>query len=157
MIAFDHPFSVRPVIRTLIGMTHTPTVTPGPVTAVAAADPVAAERHFLGRLSFETDPADVATQLRAAPDGIVLVDTRSAEAYAEAHIPGAVSLPHAAIGSDALAALPPDALVVTYCWSVTCNASTKGAARIAALGRPVKEMIGGIAAWQAEGFPVERG
>lgn len=129
----------------------------GPATAIAAADPEVAARHFLGRLSFETDPADVAAQRRDAPDEIVLVDTRSAEAYVEAHIPGAVSLPHATIDAEALAALPADALVVTYCWSAACNASTKGAARIAALGRPVKEMIGGIVAWQAEGFPVERG
>ena len=136
-------------------MPHTATTT-GPVTAVAAADPVAAERHFLDRLAFETDPSDVASQLRDAPDEIVLVDTRSAEAYAEAHITGAVSLPHATIDAEALATLPPEALVVTYCWSVTCNASTKGAARIAALGRPVKEMIGGIVAWEAEGLPVER-
>jgi rhodanese-related sulfurtransferase len=56
----------------------------------------------------------------------------------------------------ALAALPPRALVVTYCWGPACNAATKGAARIAGLGRPVKEMLGGIAAWEAEGLPVER-
>jgi rhodanese-related sulfurtransferase len=152
----DHPFSGRSGLRTLIGMTHTPTATPGPVTVVAPADPAVAERHFLDRLAFETDPADVAAQRRDAPDQIVLVDTRSAEAYTEAHIPGAVSLPHATIDAEALAALPPDALVVTYCWSTTCNASTKGAARIAGLGRPVKEMIGGIAAWEAEGFALER-
>jgi rhodanese-related sulfurtransferase len=135
-------------------MTHISST--GPVTAVAAADPAEAERHFLGRLAFETDPSDVAAQLRDAPEAIVLVDTRSAEAYAAAHIAGAVSLPHATIDADALAALPSDALVVTYCWSVTCNASTKGAARIAALGRPVKEMIGGIVAWESEGFAIER-
>jgi rhodanese-related sulfurtransferase len=153
---FDPPFSDRRLVRTVIAMSHTPTATPGPVIAVAAADPSAAERHFLDRLAFETDPADVAAQLRDAPDQIVLVDTRSAEAYADAHLPGAVSLPHATIDAAALASLPDDALIVTYCWSVTCNASTKGAARIAALGRPVKEMIGGIVAWQAEGFAIER-
>jgi rhodanese-related sulfurtransferase len=153
-MTFDPPFTGRPVVRTVIAMPHT--ATPGPVTAVAAADPVVAERHFLDRLAFETDPADVAAQLRGDPAAIVLVDTRSAEAYAEAHITGAVSLPHASIDAESLAALPSDALVVTYCWSIHCNASTKGAARVAALGRPVKEMIGGIAAWEAEGLPVER-
>lgn len=126
-----------------------------PVTAVAPAAPVVAERHFLGRLAFETDPSDVATQLRVAPGSIVLVDTRSAAAYAERHIAGAVSLPHATIDAAALATLPPDALVVTYCWSAACNAAVKGAARIAGLGRPVKEMLGGIAAWEAEGLPTE--
>lgn len=150
----DHPFSGGTDLRTVVGMPHTPAT--GPVTTVAPAEPATAERHFLDRLAFETDPADVAAQLRDAPGEIVLVDTRSAEAYADAHIVGAVSLPHATIDAASLADLPPDALVVTYCWSIHCNASTKGAARIAALGRPVKEMIGGIAAWEAEGFAVER-
>lgn len=133
-------------------MTDTPHL---PVTAVPAAAPAEATAHFQGRLAFETDPADVASQLVADPASIVLVDTRAPEAYAAAHLPGAVSLPHAAIDAEALAGLPADALLVTYCWSISCNAGTKGAARIAALGRPVKEMIGGIAAWRAEGYPVE--
>lgn len=128
---------------------------PLPVTAVPAAAPADAAAHFRGRLAYETDPADVADQMAADPASIVLVDTRSSEAYADAHLPGAVSLPHATIDTDALAGLPAEALLVTYCWSISCNAGTKGAARIAALGRPVKEMIGGIAAWQAEGYPVE--
>jgi len=134
----------------------TQTVLPaGPVVAVPAADPATAARHFGSRLAVETDPADVAEQLALDPTAIVLVDTRSPEAYAEAHLPGAVSLHHPTITAEALAALPTDALVVTYCWSISCNAATKGAARIAALGRPVKEMIGGIGAWRSEGFPVE--
>ena len=112
----------------------------GPVTAIAAAD-----------------PADVAAQLRIAPDDIVVVDTRSPEAFAAAHVPGAVNLPHASIDAAALAGLPAHALLITYCWGPACNAATKGAARIAALGRPVKEMIGGINGWEAEGYPLERG
>jgi len=130
---------------------------PRPVTLVRAAAPVVAERHFVSRLAFETDPSDVAAHLRAAPDEIVVVDTRSPEAYAEAHVPGAVSLPHASIDAAAVAALPAHALLVTYCWSPSCNAAAKGAARLAALGRPVKEMIGGIEGWRAEGLPVEAG
>lgn len=128
-----------------------------PVTQVQAAAPVVAERHFLSRLAFETDPSDVAAHRRSAPDDIVLVDTRSPEAYTVGHIPGAVSLPHATIDAAALAALPARALLVTYCWGPACNAAAKGAARIAELGRPVKEMIGGIDAWRAEGFGVETG
>ncbi len=114
-----------------------------------------AQRHFLGRLAFETDPADVAAHLATAPGDLVLVDTRTRNAYAASHLPGAVSLPHAEIDEAALAALPAGALVVTYCWGPACNAATKGAARIAAAGRPVKEMLGGIAAWQAEGLPLQ--
>ena len=143
---------------TLADMTRTSThPAAGPVTAIAAADPAVAARHFLDRLAVEADPADVAAQLRIAPDDIVVVDTRSPEAFAAAHVPGAVNLPHASIDAAALAGLPAHALLITYCWGPACNAATKGAARIAALGRPVKEMIGGINGWEAEGYPLERG
>ncbi|WP_349257890.1 rhodanese-like domain-containing protein [Iamia sp.] len=97
------------------------------------------------------------TTMQSSPVVWSQCSTRSPEAYAAGHIPGAVSLPHATIDAAALASLPARALLVTYCWGPACNAAAKGAARIAELGRPVKEMIGGIDAWRAEGFPVEHG
>ena len=45
-----------------------------------------------------------------------------------------------------------DALFVVYCAGPHCNGSTRAALRIAQLGRPVKEMIGGITGWRDEGF-----
>ena len=36
-----------------------------------------------------------------------------------------------------------------------CNAATNAAARLAALGRSVKEMLGGFEYWVREGHPVE--
>jgi rhodanese-related sulfurtransferase len=51
----------------------------------------------------------------------------------------------------------PPMTVIAYCTSVSCNASTKGALRLSQLGIPVKEMLGGLRAWEAEGYPVERG
>jgi rhodanese-related sulfurtransferase len=135
-------------------------VTPFAVTASrVAADPPAAPpdalAHFAARLAFECDPADVAADLRDGSAAFVLLDCRSRAAYARAHLPGAVSLPHAEIDEAALAALPADALVVTYCWGPACNAATRGARRVAALGRPVKELIGGFEYWVREGLPLE--
>jgi 3-mercaptopyruvate sulfurtransferase SseA len=46
-------------------------------------------------------------------------------------------------------------VAVVYCWSATCNAATKAAGRLSALGIQVKEMIGGLDAWIREGYPVE--
>ena len=40
---------------------------------------------------------------------------------------------------------------------IHCNASTKTALRLATLGYRVKEMLGGMAAWQAEGYEVAVG
>jgi rhodanese-related sulfurtransferase len=114
----------------------------------------AATDHFERRLAFETDAADVWTAVKSGSPGFTLIDARSPSAYAKAHLPGAVSLPHAQIDEGSLAALP-DGALVTYCWGPGCNAATKAAAKLSALGRPVKEMIGGFEYWVREGSPVE--
>ena len=44
---------------------------------------------------------------------------------------------------------------MVYCWGVSCNSSTKAAARLAGLGVQVKEMIGGIEYWLREGHDTE--
>jgi rhodanese-related sulfurtransferase len=124
-----------------------------PTTTLAAA-PAEAHAHFTHKLAVETDAADVAAALAGGEADFVLVDARSPEAYADGHLPGAVSLPHAAIDAEALAALP-DRLIVTYCWGPGCNGATRAAANVAALGREVKEMIGGYEYWVREGHPVE--
>jgi len=47
-------------------------------------------------------------------------------------------------------------LLVVYCWGPACNGATKAAAELAALGRPVKEMLGGFEYWAREGHAVAR-
>lgn len=126
------------------------------ITAIPAAPPEEAARHFSARLRLETDAADVGHAVAAGPLDFVLVDARSPEAYAAGHISGAVSLPHATIDAQAVAALPAG-LVVAYCWGPGCNAAHRAAARLAEHGRPVKEMIGGWDAYVAEGHPVAEG
>jgi rhodanese-related sulfurtransferase len=123
-------------------------------TPAVPGDAATALEHFERRLVVETDVADVAEALAAGPPDFVLVDARSDAAYAAGHVPGAISLPHARIDADAVAALP-DGLIVTYCWGPSCNGATKAAVRLAALGRPVKEMIGGFEYWERDGHPVE--
>ncbi len=130
------------------------TITRSPVSAVQPADPRSALDHFARRLAVETDAADVASALAAGERDFVVVDARSSEAYARGHLPGAVSMPHAEIDEAALATLP-DGLVVTYCWGPGCNAATKAARRLAELGRPVKEMLGGYEYWVRDGHRVE--
>jgi rhodanese-related sulfurtransferase len=48
-----------------------------------------------------------------------------------------------------------NAMYVTYCDGIGCNASTKGALNLAELGFQVKELIGGIEWWKRDGYPVE--
>ena len=45
---------------------------------------------------------------------------------------------------------------VVYCAGPHCNGANKGAVRLARLGRPVKEMIGGIVGWRSERFELEK-
>jgi rhodanese-related sulfurtransferase len=116
--------------------------------------PEIAYAHFTHRLGVETDADDVGTALLDGSADFVLLDARSPAAYAAAHLPGAISLPHRAITEEALDALPGGPIVV-YCWGPGCNAATKAGAKLAALGREVKEMIGGFEYYAREGFPVE--
>lgn len=125
------------------------------ITALPAAPPADAARHFEARLALETDAADIGAAVAAGDTGdFVLVDVRSRAAFAAGHVPGAVSLPYAEIDAAALDALG-DRLIVVYCWGPGCNAAQHGAARIARLGRPVKEMLGGFEYYVREGWAVE--
>ena len=113
-----------------------------------------AYEHFTRRLAVETDADDVAAAIREDAVDFVLIDARSERAYAAAHLPGAISLPHKAITRETLDALP-EGLIVAYCWGPGCNAATKAGAKISALGREVKEMLGGFEYFVREGHPVE--
>jgi rhodanese-related sulfurtransferase len=122
------------------------------VTATPAAPAVAAHAYFRSKLAFEADPADIAKAIAGGVQDFTLVDCRPTGNYNKAHLPGAISLPWAEITEASLADLP-EGLLVTYCWGPSCNAATKGAERLADLGRQVKEMIGGIEYWIREGHP----
>jgi rhodanese-related sulfurtransferase len=111
--------------------------------------------HFAARLSFETDPSDVAADIGAGVTGWVLVDSRSQASWDQGHVPGAIHLPTAEIAVRAASVVPAGSSVVTYCWGPGCNGGTKAALEFAKLGYPVKEMIGGFEYWTREGLPVE--
>lgn len=124
-------------------------------SAVGEFEPVSAEeaiRHFEGKLRLEVDPADVHFDFEKGIRTFVVVDTRSKEDFEREHIPGAVSLPHRQMNAGTTRDLPRDQIIVTYCWGPACNASTKGALKLARLGFNVKELIGGIEGWKGDGF-----
>lgn len=110
--------------------------------------------YFAARLAYETDPSDVHAD-RAAGQNIVVVDVRSAEAWAQGRVAGALHMPHGEIASRAAEEIPADAEVIVYCWSPGCNGGVRGALEFARLGYRVREMIGGFEYWVREGYPVE--
>jgi rhodanese-related sulfurtransferase len=103
----------------------------------------------------ETDVSDVAAALESGRPGFVLLDSRSAESWAQGHVPDAVHLPGREIPVRAPAELNRSVPVVTYCWGPGCNGATRAALALATLGFRVREMIGGFEYWAREGLPVE--
>lgn len=134
---------------------NAPTRTFSAVREYPAAAPDDARRHFLARLSVETDPADLVHDLVAGTGNLVIIDARGPEHFARCHIRGARNLPHRQISAETTADIDRNALLVTYCWGPSCNASMRAAAKLAALGFAVKELTGGLEYWRKEGCPVE--
>lgn len=122
------------------------------VRQTPAATPTAAMEHFSARLQFETDCSDVAASQQAGEVDFVLLDVRSAAAYALGHVPGATSLPHREMTAERMAAYPADTLFVVYCAGPHCNGAQQAAFKLARLGYAVKEMIGGLTGWLDEGL-----
>ena len=125
------------------------------VIAIPPEEPKVAELHFRSKLAFETDPSDVYMDLQNNSAEIIVIDARTQEAYSQAHVPGATNLPWRKIDLSSTAAMPKDKVLVTYCDGIHCNASTKAAMRLTALGFRVKEMLDGMQGWKREGYPVE--
>jgi rhodanese-related sulfurtransferase len=120
------------------------------VSEIPAANPEEAYRHFASKLSVETDPSDVMLDLQRGQSSFVILDVRSNDDYEDCHIETAINIPHRQINPESTIQLPKDKIIVTYCFGPGCNASTKGAMRLAALGFKVKEMIGGLEYWKRE-------
>ena len=111
-------------------------------------------QHYEDKLRYETDSWDLNEAIQNG-DSVVVIDARSPEAFAEEHIPGAISFPHRTMNEDSTADLDRDTLYVTYCDGIGCNASTKGALNMARLGFRVKELMGGLDWWKRDGYPIE--
>ena len=103
------------------------------------------------KLAYEMDSADVYEALQK-DEAIVVIDGRSSGAYAEEHIPGAVSLPHREISFNSTEMLDKSKLYVCYCDGIGCNASTKTALKLLTLGFQVRELIGGMDWWKRDGY-----
>ena len=109
-------------------------------------------QHHLGRCPRRS--AEIAHQIEAGGCTQIL-DVRGPEAYAAGHVPGAIHLPHGKITEGKMREFPDDTLFITYCAGPHCNGATRGAIRLARLGRPAKIMIGGVTGWLDEGFMLE--
>ncbi len=106
---------------------------------------------YQAKLDYEIDSWDLQEALSRS-DNIVVVDTRSIEAYDREHIPGAISIPHKTMDKQTTSHLDPSKTYITYCDGIGCNASTKGALKMTQLGFRVKELLGGLDWWVRDGY-----
>lgn len=106
----------------------------------------------LPRAAGALKPKEVAQLLRARQ--ICLVDTRPAEVYARAHLPGAMNIPQSEVQARAAELMELPAAPVLYCRT---GADSKAlAAALALEGMPVSFLDGGVLGWEGDGFALER-
>ena len=110
--------------------------------------------YFEAKLAAQADVMDVVRFLDRGDDELVLVDARAGEAYAEEHLPGAISVPVDA-AAEIVNGLDPGRQYVVYCWRSTCHLAAKVALELANRGLDVREMNTGWREWKAEGWPTE--
>ena len=113
-------------------------------TAACAADvPKIGQEALAGRMS-------------AADAGLIVLDVRTPQEFAEGHVPGAINIPHeeleARIGELESAR---DADVVVYCRSGRRSGIALGLLEKAGFSRRF-QLEGDFLAWSAAGRPVQR-
>ena len=100
--------------------------------------------------------------LRAALDRrepLVLLEALPPMYFEDAHLPGALNLPHDRVDELAASLIPSkDTRVVVYCANLPCQNSGIAARRLVQLGYTnVREYAEGKQDWIEAGLPVERG
>ncbi|MEO6742610.1 MAG: rhodanese-like domain-containing protein [Chthoniobacteraceae bacterium] len=103
----------------------------------------------------DVTPDEAAALMKDKP-GVLVLDVRTPDEFADGHIAGAKNLDF--LGDDfekGLAALPTDRPVIVHC--AAGNRSSKVVAKIEALKLPVQilHMKAGFNGWKAAGKPVE--
>jgi rhodanese-related sulfurtransferase len=102
------------------------------------------------------------TELRAkleAGEELTLVEALGPAYYEEAHLPGAINIPHEQVDELAPSLLPDkQAQIVVYCASGPCRNSGIAARRLERLGYTnVRDYHEGKAEWIAAALPTESG
>ncbi|BDR52586.1 sulfurtransferase [Bombiscardovia nodaiensis] len=107
-------------------------------------------------LASSISPMDYLQSQRATPGKYFLVDVRNAPAEKkQVKIEGAHDIPLQEL-EQRIGELPKGQTILVYCWDVWCNMAKKASLILLNNGFEVKELSGGIAAWQQLRLPVEQ-
>ncbi|HEV7804638.1 MAG TPA: rhodanese-like domain-containing protein [Solirubrobacteraceae bacterium] len=108
-----------------------------------------------------TDTTITRDELQAAiaAGDVVVVETLGPQYYEDAHLPGAINIPHTEVARLAPALLPDKATrIVTYCSNLACRNSEMAAAQLRALGyADVRKYAEGKEDWREAGLALEHG
>jgi len=85
---------------------------------------------YQNKLDYEMDSSDLFAALENG-EKLVPVDTRQSFGFDKEHIPGAINLYHRQMDEYTTSHLNKEAIYVCYCDGIGCNASTKGALKMA--------------------------
>lgn len=92
---------------------------------------------------------DEAVAMMEQESGYIILDVRTPEEFAEAHIPNAINVPNESIGEGEIPELPDkDQLIMVYCRSG--RRSKQAAKKLASLGYTNIVEFGGIIDWKGE-------
>lgn len=95
-----------------------------------------------------------AKDLLAQRDNFVVLDTRSAEEFAEGHIAGAINIPHTEVANQLARLQSIDKTIVVHCRSGR-RALVAEQALLDAQFSNLKHLEGDIKGWVAQGLPLE--
>lgn len=110
-------------------------------------------------MSVKTISRDELKRKLDGDESVVLVETLGPASYEDAHLPGAINIPHTQVDELAPGLLPDKtAQVVVYCSNRACQNSPQAARRLGALGyENVFDYEEGKQDWIGAGLPTESG
>jgi rhodanese-related sulfurtransferase len=109
---------------------------------------------FKAKAAAYTSPMAVKALIGSAKADFVLVDVRIPGPQLTWRIPGALAIPASAM-EQRFSEVPKEKLIVLYCWDTWCSLATTSALVLLSHGYRVKELYGGVAAWQTLHLPQE--
>ena len=107
------------------------------------------------QIELTISPMDYMALKKQDPESTILVDVRNAPpALKKEKILGAIDIPLNEL-EDKLSQLPKDKIIIVYCWDVWCNMAKKASILLIENGYEIKELSGGISAWNTLNLPTE--
>lgn len=100
-------------------------------------------------MSYTQISMEEAVAMMATEENYIILDVRTAEEFAEKHIPNAINIPNETIGNEEIEELPDkNQLILVYCRSG--NRSKQASEKLVALGYTNIYEFGGINDWTGE-------